>query len=293
MQGCAEAFYRVRTIASRTATRLKSPVCAATFPVMAGRILQLVLHYDGSDFAGWQQQPAQRTVQGVLEAVLSRLCDQPVRVTGAGRTDAGVHARGQAAGVEVPLHWSAERLRHAMNSQLPGDVWVARAFEMNPGFHARFSATGRRYSYTVGLDDAAHSPFRRRFELAWTKADRALNREALDWCAERTMGSHRFLGFAVRGTAPATDDHRCDVRCCRWRDASGGLVLDIEANRFLHHMVRFLVGTMLDVASGKRPREEFDALLVATANDDVSPPAPPQGLCLEQVTYPDDLYLTA
>jgi tRNA pseudouridine38-40 synthase len=263
--------------------------------MMAGRTLQLVLHYDGSDFAGWQVQPAQRTVQGVLEAALSRLCDEPVRVTGAGRTDAGVHARGQVAGVEVPGHWTAERLRSAVNSQLPGDVWVARALEMKPGFHARFSATGRRYSYAVGLDEATHSPFRRRWEYAWTKADRALSREALDWCAERTMGQHRFFGFAVRGTAPATDDHRCDVRCCRWRDSPehGGLVLDIEANRFLHHMVRFLVGTMLVVASGRRPREEYEALLVAAANDAVSPPAPPQGLCLEQVTYPDDLYFTA
>jgi tRNA pseudouridine38-40 synthase len=264
---------------------------------MAGRTLQLVLHYDGSDFAGWQVQPAQRTVQGVLEAALSRLCDEPVRVTGAGRTDAGVHARGQAAGVEVPGHWTAERLRSAVNSQLPGDVWVARVFEMKPGFHARFSATGRRYSYAVGLDEATRSPFRRRWEFAWARAEknRALSREALDWCAERTEGQHRFFGFAVRGTAPEADDHRCEVRCCRWRDApgKGGLLLDIEANRFLHHMVRFLVGTMLDVASGRRPREEYEALLVATANDDVSPPAPPEGLCLEQVTYPDELYLTA
>ena len=273
--------------------RLNPPARPATFLVMAGRTLQLVLHYDGSDFAGWQVQPAQRTVQGVLEAALSRLCDEPVRVMGAGRTDAGVHARGQAAGVEVPLHWTAERLRSAVNSQLPDDVWVAQVFEMNPGFHARYSATGRRYSYAVGLDDGTHSPFRRRFELAWTKADRALNREALDWCAERTMGSHQFFGFAVRGTAPATDEHRCDVKSCRWRDAPGGLVLDIEANRFLHHMIRFLVGTMLDVASGRRPREDFDSLLVAATNNAVSPPVAPEGLCLEQVTYPSDLYFTA
>lgn len=272
-----------------------SPVPVAIFLWMAGRTLQLVLHYDGGGFAGWQSQPAQRTVQDAVEAAMARLCNEPVRVTGAGRTDAGVHARGQAASVEVPGHWTAERLRSAVNSQLPDDVWVARAFEMKPGFHARFSAIGRRYSYAVGLDEAARSPFRRRWEYAWAKSGRALDREALDWCAERTMGQHRFFGFAVRGTAPATDDHRCDVRCCRWRDspANGGLVLDIEANRFLHHMVRFLVGTMLDVASGKRPREEFESLLVAEANDEVSPPAPPQGLCLEQVTYPDDLYLTA
>jgi tRNA pseudouridine38-40 synthase len=106
------------------------------------------------------------------------------------------------------------------------------------------------------------------------------------------VGMHRFLGFAVRGTAPATDDHRCDIRRCKWRETPGGIALDIEANRFLHHMVRFLVGTMLDVADGRRAREEFTQLLEATTNDEVSPPAPPQGLCLEHVTYPHDLYLT-
>jgi tRNA pseudouridine38-40 synthase len=212
-------------------------------------------------------------------------------VAGAGRTDAGVHARGQAAGVEVSEHWSAERLRRSMNSLLPRDIWVARVCEMRTGFHARYSATSRRYSYAVGLDEAAHSPFRRRWEFARSQDKRPLDFEALQWCAERTVGLHRFLAFAVRGTAPADDDHRCDVLVCRWRSVSGGLVLEIEANRFLHHMVRFLVGTMLDVAAGRRSREEYALLLVAEANDAVSPPAPPQGLCLEQVTYPDELYL--
>jgi tRNA pseudouridine38-40 synthase len=262
----------------------------ASFRAMAGRVFQLVLHYDGSGFAGWQLQPAERTVQGVLESALTRLCDEPVRVTGAGRTDAGVHARGQSAGVEVPGHWTAERLRRALNSQLPDDVWVSRVSEMRAEFHARFSATSRRYSYAVGLDETAHSPFRNRWEFP---CDRALDREALDWCAGRTMGNHRFLAFAVRGTAPATDDHCCDVRSCQWRVTPGGLVMEIEANRFLHHMVRFLVGTMLDVAAERRPRSEFEALLRAEANDEVSAPVPPGGLCLEQVSYPDALYLTA
>jgi tRNA pseudouridine38-40 synthase len=259
---------------------------------MAGRVLQLVLHYDGSDFSGWQVQPEKRTVQGVLEAALSRLCNQPVRVTAAGRTDAGVHARGQVAGVEVNERWSAAQLRRSMNSILPADVWVAGACEMRTGFHARYSASSRRYSYAVGLDDTAHSPFRRRWEFAYSLEKRSLDHEALQQCAERTVGLHKFLAFAVRGTAPADDDHRCDVKVCRWRPVAGGIVLDIEANRFLHHMVRFLVGTMLDVAAGRRSIEDYALLLVAEANTSVSRPAPPQGLCLEQVTYPDELYLT-
>ena len=268
---------------------MKSAARGGNFLRMAGRVVQLVLHYDGTDFAGWQVQPAERTVQGELEGAFERLCGTPVRVTGAGRTDAGVHARGQAVGAAVPEHWTTDRLRRALNGQLARDVWVSAIHEMRAGFHARFDATGRRYSYAVQLDDTAHSPLRRRFALAH---DGVLDRDALNWCAEHTRGTHQFHGFAVRGTAPATDDHRCDVRDCEWTEHDGGLVLRIEANRFLHHMVRFLVGTMLDVASGKRPRSEFAALLCAPSNTGVSPPAPPEGLCLEQVMYPPSLYAT-
>lgn len=261
---------------------------------MSERTLQLVLHYDGTDFAGWQVQPGQRTVQGVLEDVLAKLQGAPVRVTGAGRTDAGVHARGQCAGVTVAPHWTAEKMQRVLNEKLPNDLWVAAAHEMRAGFHARYDATARRYSYAVGLDKEAESPFRRRWTLPW---HRALDREVLDWCAARLPGTHAFRGFAVRGTAHADDDHRCEVRLARWRrsDPAGpeGLVFDVEANRFLHHMVRFLVGTMLEAASGKRAKEDFAALLVATNNDAVSPPVAPVGLCLEEVTYPDAVYLSA
>lgn len=260
--------------------------------MMAERTLQLVLHYDGSAFAGWQVQPDQRTVQGVLEQTLGRLAGGAVRVMGAGRTDAGVHARGQVAGVQMPEHWTPERLRRVLNEQLPDDLWVVRAHEMQPGFHARYGAVERRYSYTVGLDEGAASPFRRRWTLPWT---RALDRDALDWCAERLVGRHAFFGFAVRGTAPAADDHVCEISLARWRSVERAtersLVFDVAANRFLHHMVRFLVGTMLQVASGARPREEFAALLTAATNDEVSPPAPGAGLCLEEVRYPLELYL--
>jgi tRNA pseudouridine38-40 synthase len=261
---------------------------------MAERTLQLVVHYDGTDFAGWQVQPGQRTVQGELEAVLARLHGAPLRVTGAGRTDAGVHARGQAVGLSLAAHWTPERLRRVLNEQLPGDLWVAAIHEMTPRFHARFSATARRYTYALGLTDEAASPFRRRWATPWR---RPVDRGALDRCAALLPGTHAFRGFAVRGTAPADDDHRCSVQLARWRPAAspeaGDLVFEVEANRFLHHMVRFLVGTMLDVASGARPLDDFATLLQADANDEVSPPAPPTGLCLEAVTYPADLYLPA
>ncbi len=256
---------------------------------MTARTVQLVLHYDGTAFAGWQRQPQQRTVQGELERVLAGLCGQRIVAQGAGRTDAGVHARGQAVGVRVPERWTAPDLRRALNALLPDDTWVAAAHEMRPGFHARYSATSRRYAYHVGTDEEAFSPFRRGTEWAYR---RPLSRELLDLSASRLLGEHCFVGFAVRGTAPARDSHRCSVLEAAWHDRPGGLTFTIEANRFLHHMVRFLVGTMLEEASGKRAAGAVEQLLVAESNDDVSPPAPAHALFLERVSYPPDLYLT-
>ena len=255
---------------------------------MTARTLQLVLHYDGTAFAGWQRQPDVRTVQGELEAALQRLCRERIAALGAGRTDAGVHARGQAAGVRVAERWTAPSLRRALNAVLPDDVWVAEAHEMREAFHARYSATARRYGYFVGTDEEALSPFRRRTELA---VRRPIDRGALDRAAERLVGEHRFVAFAVRGTAPETDDHRCTVHHAAWDERPGGLRFSIEANRFLHHMVRFLVGTMLDVATGRRDEAILERLLGAEDNGEVSPPASPHALFLEAVTYPRDLYL--
>ncbi|HUO52637.1 MAG TPA: tRNA pseudouridine(38-40) synthase TruA [Gemmatimonadaceae bacterium] len=256
---------------------------------MAERTVQLVLQYDGALFAGWQRQPDRRTVQQDLEEALAQLCDRPVPVLGAGRTDAGVHARGQAAGVKVPEKWDPPRLRRALNATLPGDVWVAAVHEMQPRFHARFDAVARRYSYQVGLDEEAHSPFRRRWEWA---PGRALDRAVLDGEARALLGEHVFRAFAVSGTAPPEDSHRCTIAHAAWRERPGGLVFEVEANRFLHHMVRFLVGTMIDAASGRRPPGSVAALLDAADNQETSPPAPPHGLFLEAVRYPSAVYLS-
>jgi tRNA pseudouridine38-40 synthase len=254
---------------------------------MTVRTVQLVLHYDGSAFAGWQRQPKERTVQGELERVLTRLTGSHVAALGAGRTDAGVHARGQSVGVRVSERWSAATLRRALNALLPRDIWVATAHEMRPEFHARYSALTRRYSYYVGTDDEARSPFRRHTE--WPLV-RALEPAVLLHETAPLVGDHCFVAFAVRGTAPDTDNHHCIVHSATWRERPGGMVFQIEANRFLHHMVRFLVGTIVEVAVGKRAPGAVEQLLTARTNDDVSPPAPAHGLFLDHVTYPPDLY---
>jgi tRNA pseudouridine38-40 synthase len=254
---------------------------------MAERTVQLVLHYDGACFAGWQRQPDARTVQGELEDTLSRLCNAQTRAVGAGRTDAGVHARGQAVSALVPATWTVDKLRRALNALLPEDVWVVAAYEMEPQFHARYSALSRRYSYRIGTDDEVHSPFRARWEWAVVEP---LDRRSLDESAGALLGEHCFRAYAVRGTAPERDDHRCSIQLARWVERAGGLTFEITANRFLHHMVRFVVGTMVAVAAGKRDRDSVTRLLAASDNSEVSPPAPAHALCLEQVEYPRELY---
>lgn len=249
----------------------------------------LRMHYDGGAFAGWQRQPEARTVQGELERALAAVCGEPVAAIGSGRTDAGVHARGQAVGVRVATHWTAERLRRAVNAHLPADAWVADVHAMAPGFHARYSAEQRRYAYHIGTDALAASPFRRRVE--WPLG-RPLPIETLHAEAAPLLGEHCFRAFAIANTAPATDEHRCRIELARWEEHDGRVVFHVAANRFLHHMVRFLVGTMVEVALGRMPAGTTAQLLLADRNQGTPKPAPPHGLFLEQVTYPRTLYLS-
>ncbi|HZK77963.1 MAG TPA: tRNA pseudouridine(38-40) synthase TruA [Gemmatimonadaceae bacterium] len=281
-----------RSTICRPETRSVKQVCRpATLTVicaMESRTLQLVLQYDGTRFAGWQRQPDERTVQGVVEAALEKLCQRHVAVLGAGRTDAGVHALGQSAGIRVPERWTATDMRRALNAVLPEDVWISAAYPMTLDFHARFSALSRAYRYLVGTDEEAESPFRRNRELAWR---RPLDRQLLDQGAQLILGDNCFRGFAVKGTAPESDNHRCNIFEAKWLDRDGGVAFFVRANRFLHHMVRFLVGTMLDVASGRRAISDISELLEAPDNRAVSPPVPSHGLYLEKVEYPHELYL--
>ncbi|MEO5588127.1 MAG: tRNA pseudouridine(38-40) synthase TruA [Gemmatimonadaceae bacterium] len=255
---------------------------------MEMRTLQLVLQYDGAGFRGWQRQPAGRTVQGVLEDAIQQLCGERIPVIGAGRTDAGVHALGQSAGVRLSDRWTAQSLRRSLNALLPGDVRVSEVNDMTAEFHARYRAISRSYRYLVGTDEEAENPFRTGRELAWR---RPVHRGLLDAAAQAIEGEHCFRGFAVRGTAPATDDHRCIVHCARWVDRAGGVAFVVTANRFLHHMVRFLVGTMLDIAANRKDPGIIARILASNDNGEASPPAPPHGLYLESVKYPAELYL--
>jgi tRNA pseudouridine38-40 synthase len=245
------------------------------------RRVKLTLHYDGAGFMGWQAQPGARTVQAELEDALSRLVDQRISVVAAGRTDRGVHAIGQVASALVPAKWTASALRRALNAILPEDIWVSAAREVPLEFHARYSATARSYEYRVGTAEAAFSPFHRRW--CWPLRD-ALDRSALDEAARWLIGRHSFRAFAKTGQ-PERGDH-CEVWASEWRTWECGVAYEIRANRFLHHMVRYLAGTMVDIARGRRPAEDLRRLLTNTAGLETSPPAPPEGLFLSDVVYP-------
>jgi tRNA pseudouridine38-40 synthase len=243
----------------------------------------MVLHYDGSDFFGWQRQKTERTVQGELESVLERISGGHRPVMGSGRTDRGVHALGQVASVLLPDRWDAPSLRGAMNALLPPGIWVQEVRRVDPGFHPRYDAVARTYLYLVGTSPLARSPFLagRCWPLGHT-----LYEEELHLAAASLVGDHSFRAFAKAGQEERGD--RCTVHAADWAPWERmGHVFTITANRYLHHMVRYLVGTMVEIALGKRPRDDLSALLsTGETGLETSPPAPAEGLYLTRVRYP-------
>jgi tRNA pseudouridine38-40 synthase len=252
------------------------------------RRFELRLQYDGTGFHGWQVQPGLRTVQGELEVVLTRITGGHRAVTGSGRTDAGVHATGQVASVDVPDRWDAESLRSALNALSPRDVWVEAARQVPADFHARYDAVARTYRYRVGLAAEAFSPFHRPY--CWPLRDE-LDATALRAAARLLPGERSFRAFATAGQPERGD--RCRVQVARWTDWEGiGLEFTITADRYLRHMVRYLVGTMVDVGRGRRALEDLGILLGDSGGDLItSPPAPPEGLYLDRVEYPPQTYV--
>jgi tRNA pseudouridine38-40 synthase len=244
--------------------------------------IRLTIHYDGRAFHGWQVQPDQRTVQGELETVVARLVNAPATVVGSGRTDRGVHATGQVAAVDVPQKWTPHALRRAMNALLPDDVWIADAAAAPPRYHPRYDAHSRSYLYRLGLAPESDSPFRAPW--CWPLL-RPVDLSAMERATALVVGEHSFKAFAKAGQEERGD--RCTVLSARWVEwEEVGLEFQVTANRFLHHMVRYLVGTLVDIGLGQRPEDDMRRLLLNQAQLETSPPAPPEGLFLSEVSYP-------
>ena len=247
--------------------------------------LKLILQYDGSAFFGWQMQREERTVQGELEAALTRLTGARRPVEGSGRTDRGVHATGQVAAVTVPETWGPPKLEKALNAVLPNDIWIESIESTTPDFSPRYDAVARTYLYRLGVSEQSRSPFQRPWCWALaTDVDSTLLTEA----AYLLPGEHSFKAFAKSGQPERGE--LCTVHEARWEPWDDlGFSFQVTANRYLHHMVRYLVGTMVDIARERRPLDDLGRLL-ANPDDDLetSPPAPPEGLFLHHVAYPTE-----
>ncbi|MQA83229.1 MAG: tRNA pseudouridine(38-40) synthase TruA [Streptosporangiales bacterium] len=264
--------------------------------------LRLDLAYDGSAFAGWARQPDRRTIQGVVEDALATVLRLPVppALTVAGRTDAGVHARGQVAHVDVPAEvWEpvTDSLVDRLAGILPSDVRVRRAAAASPGFDARFSALTRRYLYRVCDDPTGVDPLRRHDTL-WYR--RRLDVHRMNRAARELVGEHDFAAFCRRREG-ATTMRR--VHELRWRRVTPDPSLPghpapaaaaeatVVADAFCHNMVRALVGALLAVGDGRRPVDWPGAVLRAGVRDPAVQVMPPHGLCLEEIRYPAEAEL--
>ncbi|HET7120043.1 MAG TPA: tRNA pseudouridine(38-40) synthase TruA [Solirubrobacterales bacterium] len=240
--------------------------------------VRLDIEYDGAGFRGWAKQPGLRTVQGELETTLATVLREPVDLTVAGRTDTGVHALGQVASFTTPQE-PTEDLSRRLNGLGPDDVAVTAANVVADGFDARRDARARSYRYRL-LARSSPSPFEVGRSLWWPHR---VDRKALEACAAALPGTHDFTAFT-----PTQTDHvrfERDVLAASWTDEGDILTFRVTADAFMRNMVRVLVGTQLEVASGRRTVESFRKLLKGASRTEAGDTAPPHGLYLESVTY--------
>lgn len=243
------------------------------------RRLKLLLEYCGTHYHGWQVQPGVVTIQGTLEACLSRITNAPVRVHAAGRTDAGVHALGQVAHFDTPSAIALHALQRGVNSLLPDDIVVREVHEVSGDFHARYSARQKTYAYVVqnhALRSALHGPY------TWHVLQ-PLEVTAMRSAAQALLGQHDFSAFRA-ASCSARSPVRCLTHLAVQRRAER-IIFVLRADGFLQHMVRNIVGTLVDIGRGKITPDAITAILHSRQRLEAGPTAPPQGLFLVRVTY--------
>jgi tRNA pseudouridine38-40 synthase len=250
---------------------------------VTSRRLRLDLGYDGTDFSGWARQPGRRTVEQTLAEALARVLrlDEPPQLTVAGRTDAGVHATGQVAHVDVRADVEPADLVRRLAGVLPPDVVVREITHAAPGFDARFAAVGRRYRYRV--TDRPPDPLRRHDTVTWP---RPLDVALMNGAAQRLVGQHDFAAYCRPREGASTVRHLHGLSVAR--DADGVVTIDAYADAFCHNQVRAMVGALLTVGDGRRPVGWPGDVLAAGVRDSAVSVAAPHGLTLVAVDYPPD-----
>ena len=253
----------------------------STHPVMVERTIKLILEYDGTRFFGWQAQPGKRTVQLVVEEALERILHHPVRLTVAGRTDAGVHATGQVAGFATASDMELGRLARALNGVLPRDVSVLEAAEIPQGFHARYDARLRTYRYTIS---------NRRISVgrnySWQVRYR-LSRELMEESTRCLYGTCDLRGFSK---GKEGNDYSTVIAKNQWTFSGNFMIFEISAVRFFHYSVRSIVGSAVEVGRGKESPDLLQRILQTGDRSLAGPTAPAHGLCLVHVDYGDDFH---
>jgi tRNA pseudouridine38-40 synthase len=242
-------------------------------------LVKLILEYDGTNYFGWQLQSGQDSIQARLEAALARIFSAPVRVYGSGRTDAGVHARGQVASARLPREFDPAELRRALNALLPADIVVLNAEPAPDNFDPRRDARSRAYEYRV-LNRTVPSAFEHRY--AWLVRD-ALDIAAMSAAAEVFVGEHDFAAFRTLGSEERTTMRR--VISSHWQRDGEVYTYRVESTSFLRHMVRTMVAAMVDAGRGRSDARAV-AEMLASRNRAIAPaPAPAAGLFLVEVRY--------
>ena len=243
---------------------------------------RLTLAYRGTAYAGWQRQENALAVQQVVEEALERLLGEAVRIVGASRTDAGVHARGQAAHLELARPFPERGLVHGANHHLPADVRVLAATAMPDGFHARRHAAAKEYIYRLSRAPVL-SPLD---SLFVAPAPAGLDLDRMARAADALPGRHDFSAFALAGGSHGQPFRH--IVSARWEESGEELSFRIVGEGFLRGMVRALVGTLIEVGTGRRTPESFAALLAGRPRQEAGPTAPAHGLVLQQVLYPQE-----
>lgn len=241
--------------------------------------IRAIVAYDGTDFRGFQWQSTGRTVQGVLEAAVRQVTQAETRVSGSGRTDSGVHARGQVIGFRARWRHPLSDLHRALNAVLPADIAVMALAEAPESWHPRFSAVCRHYRYTI-LAQPQRSPLDRRYAYL---VSQPLDLAGLQAAAAAVVGEHDFASFG-RPMQPAETTVR-RIFAATWRQEGSWFTFDVAGNAFLRNMVRALVGSMVQVGLSAWPVEQLSAVLASRNRAAAAPPAPACGLCLMQVDY--------